>query len=90
MGQCRIVAQLQILVTRDVVDASDGGEQLRLLHGVNAKIGFQVEIEIQHVLGIPGLLHHQSEDAFLDGFVGGLRGWDGCCFRLCDRLQRAQ
>ena len=61
--QGREIAQLQVRVARDVVGLADGGEHLGLLDGVDAEIGFQVEIEIQHVLGIAGLLRDQVEHA---------------------------
>ena len=41
MGQRGIIAQLDVLVARDVVGRADGREQLGLLDGVNAEIGFQ-------------------------------------------------
>ena len=63
--QRRKVAQLEILVARNVVDLADGSEHLRLLDGVDAEVGFQIEIEIQHVLGIAGLLDHECQDALL-------------------------
>ena len=65
MRQRRVIAQLAVLVARNVVDLADGGEHFRLLDGVHAEVGFQIKIDIQHVFGIAGLLHHQVEDAFL-------------------------
>ena len=61
-----IVAQLAILVARDVVDFADGGKHLCLLDGVDAEIGFEIEIQIQHIFGIAGLLYRQSQDALFD------------------------
>ena len=63
--QCRIVAQLAVFIARDVVDLADGGEHFCLLDGVDAEIGFEIEIEIEHVVGIAGLLDHQRQDALL-------------------------
>ena len=63
--QGRVIAQFAVLVARDVVDLADGREHLRLLDGVHAKVCFQIEIHVQHVFRIAGLLHHQLEDAFL-------------------------
>ena len=65
-----IVAQLPVLVARDVVDLADGGEHLRLLHGVNAEIGFEIEVQVQHVLRIAGLFDHQSKNAFFHRVAG--------------------
>ena len=77
-----IVAQLKVLVARNVIFRSDGREHLRLFHGVDAEVRFEVEIQVQHVLRIAGLLDHQCENAFLDGIAGdALRGCrSGCRF----------
>ena len=71
MRQGGIVAQLAVLVARDVVDLADGREDFRLLDGVDAEIGFQIQIEIEHVLGIAGLLDHQGQDALLHRIAVG-------------------
>ena len=63
--QGREIAQLQIGIARDVVSLADGGEHLRLLDGIDAEVGFQVEVQVQHVFGIAGLFDHQVQDAFL-------------------------
>jgi hypothetical protein len=60
-----VVAELAVLIARDVVDFADGGEHLCLLDGIDAEVGFQVEIDIQHVLRVAGLLDHQGENALL-------------------------
>ena len=73
MRQGRIVAQLAVLVARNVVDLADGREHFCLLDGVHAEIGFQIEIDIQHVLRIAGLLDHQGKDAFLHRFASAVR-----------------
>ena len=102
--QRRIVAQLAVLVARDVVDLADGGEHLRLLDGVDAEIGFQIEVEVQHVFRIAGLLDHQRENALLHGLVrsgadvvrmlssgaGRLRRSGRYDWRRCDRRSRAR
>ena len=77
-----IVAQLAVLVARNVVGRADGGEHFRLFHGVDAEVGFEIEIEIQHVDGIAGLLHYECEDAILHGIgsdsSGRCRNRDRC------------
>ena len=70
--QSRVVAQLAVLVARNVVDLADGGEHLRLFDGVNPEVGFEIEIQIQHVFRIAGLLHHQGQNAFLHGIAVGV------------------
>ncbi len=64
--QCGIVSQFAILVAWNAVDLADGREHFRLFDGVNPEIGFEIEIQVQHVFRIAGLLHHQCENAFLD------------------------
>ena len=79
MRQRRIVAQLAVLVARDVVDLADGGEHLRLLDGVDAEVGFEIEVEIQHVLRIAGLLDHKRQNAFLHRIASAVRPDCGSC-----------
>ena len=64
--QRRIVAQLAVLIARNVVDLADGREHFGLLDRVDAEVGLEIEIQIQHVFRIAGLLYHQRENAFLD------------------------
>ena len=74
--QGREIAQLEIGIARDVVSLADGGKQLRLLDGIDTQIGFEVEIQVEHVSRIAGLFHHQFQDAIRDRVAGGLlRGW---------------
>src|SRR5271157_1315383 len=40
MRQCRVVAELAVLVTRNAVDLADGGKHLRLLDGVDTEVCF--------------------------------------------------
>ena len=70
MLQCREVAELHVLLTLDAVCLADGGEGFGLLHGVDAEVGFEVEVHLQHVLGVAGLVRDDFED-FLDDGVGG-------------------
>lgn len=58
MGKGGILAELAIFVTRNAVDFADGGEHLGLLDRVDAKIGFEVKIEVEHVGGVAGFLNH--------------------------------
>ena len=65
MSQRRIVAQLAVLIARDAVDLADGCEHLRLFDGIDSEVGFEVQIQVQHVFRIAGLLRHQGKNAFL-------------------------
>ena len=71
VGQCREVAQLEILIARNVVCRPDGREHLRLFDGVDAEVRFQVEVKVQHVLGIAGLLGYDLQHFVLNGVVRG-------------------
>ena len=90
MSQRGVIAQLAILIARNVVCGSDCGKHLRLLHGVDAEIRFEVQIEIQHVFGIASLLHYQSEDAILHGIARYAlrRCRNGCRFLIDCRGRR--
>ena len=46
-----------------------GGEQLGLLDGVYAEVGFHVEVQLQHILGVAGLFGDHPEDLFLYGIL---------------------
>jgi hypothetical protein len=55
------VAQLEVFLARDVVGLANGGEGLGLLHGVDAEVRLEVEIEVEHVGRVAGLLGHDGE-----------------------------
>ena len=62
-----IVPQLQRVVALDPVFLADGREQLRLLDGVDAEVGFEVEVHGQHLGRVAGLFGHQGHDALGHG-----------------------
>ena len=70
------VAQFEIFIAWDVVGCANGGEHLRLLHGVDAEIGFEIEIQIEHVFGIAGFSGYDIENLFLGS--PHLRGRRSC------------
>ena len=70
--QRRIVAEFPIFVARDVIGFTNRCEYFRLLHRVDAEVGFQIEVQVQHVLRIAGLLRDDLQDFFLD-WIGS--GW---------------
>ena len=69
--QRREIAQLEIRIARDVEGRAHRGEHLRLFHGVDAEVGFQVEIQVQHVHRVAGLLGDNRQHLVLDGVAGG-------------------
>ncbi len=70
MLQARVVAQLELVVAHDAVGLSHGGEELGLLHGVDTEVSFEIEIEVEHVLGVAGLLGHECEHPLADLVLG--------------------
>ena len=81
------IAQLQVLIARNVIGRAHRGKHLRLLHGIDSEIGFQIEIKVEHLLGIASLLGNDFQDPGLDRFVRRgradcrrrrqRRGWNG-------------
>src|SRR4051794_9805886 len=59
------IAQPDILFARNVVRFANGREQFRLFYGVDSKVGFKVQIGIQHLGRITGLLDDQGQDSLL-------------------------
>ncbi len=41
-------------------------EQLRLFDRVDAEVGLEVEVRLEHVLGVAGLLGEEVQQAFSD------------------------
>ncbi len=74
-----VVAQLEVLLHRNVEGRADGGEGLRLLDSVDAQVGLQVQVQLQHVLGVAGLLGDDAQNRRLDCISPG---------RGCQRLNR--
>ena len=61
MRQRRVITQLAVFVSRNVVDLTDSREQLGLLDRINAQICLKVQIQSEHVLRVASLLTYQSE-----------------------------
>ena len=74
MAQGRVVAQGEAVVAFDVVGGSDGGEGLGLFDGVDAEVGFQVEVQVEQVGGVAGLLGHDLQHPRLHLVAGRRRG----------------
>src|SRR5664280_2365968 len=64
------VAQLDVLVAGDAVGLPHRGEQLGLLDGVHTEVRLQVQVQVQHVLGIARLLRHQGQNPLADLALG--------------------
>ena len=92
VGEGGVVAEFELVVAFDAVVLADGGEHFGLFDGVDAEVGFEVEVEGEHVGGVAGLVGDQGEDVGFDVSVGrrpGLDGLDGCRLRLRPSLSRA-
>ena len=79
LGQGVIVAQLDVIAARDVIGLADGGKDLGLLDGVDAQVGLEVEVEVEHIGRVAGLFADQGQDALGDGVASlpGLWGYLG-------------
>ncbi len=75
--QGRVVAQLQVVATRDVECLPDGQEGLGLFDRVDAEVGFHVQIEVEHLLWIAGLFGDDGQYLVGDR-VGGRKLFDDC------------
>ncbi len=69
MRERGIVTELAVLIAGNAIDFTDRGEHFGLLDGVDAEVGFEIKIQIEHVLRVSGFLDHQREDAFLHGIA---------------------
>ena len=85
-----VVAELELVVAFDAVGFADGGEEFGLFDGVDAEVGFEVEIEIEHLGWVAGLFGDQRQDPCGDGIAlrlgSGRRGRD----RRRDRRGRSR
>ena len=67
------VTQLEIRLAGDIVGLAHRGKDFGLLDGVDAEVGFEVEIEVKHVDGITSLFGDEAQDAVLDRVGNGTR-----------------
>ena len=72
MRQGGEVTQLAVHIAWDVVDLADRREHLRLFHRVDAKVGFQVEIQVEHLFRVARLFGHDVQHRIGD-FVDARR-----------------
>ena len=66
----RVLAQLAAVVARDSPLLPHGREELGLLDGVDAEVGFEVELGVEHLGRVAGLLGHDGQDARQDRVPG--------------------
>jgi hypothetical protein len=57
----RVVAQLQVVAAGDVERVADGLERLGLLDRVDAQVGFHVQVEVEHLQRVAGLLGDNAQ-----------------------------
>ncbi len=65
--QRRVIAQLQVVAARDIEGVADGLEGLGLLDGVDAQVGFHVQVKLQHLQRVAGLGGHDLQHLVSDG-----------------------
>ena len=59
----RVVAEFEFVVVVDAVFLADGGEQFGLFDGVDAEVGFEVEVDGEHLGRVAGLFGDEGDDA---------------------------
>ena len=65
-------------VARNIKGLPHGREHLRLLHGVDAEVGFEIQVQVEHILRIAGLSATISSTLSSIGSSdggGGAGGW---------------
>jgi hypothetical protein len=55
-------SQLELIVAGNVVGLTHRGKGLGLLDGVDPEIGFEIELQIEHVGRVSGLLGDDGQD----------------------------
>ncbi len=77
-----VVAEGEVVVAFDAVTVADGGEGFGLFDGVDSEVGFQVEVEVEHLGWVAGLFghHRQHRVPHLIHLCRSCRG--RCCLRL--------
>ena len=73
-----VVAQFDLIVTGDAVGFTDRRKYFRLLDRVDTQVGFEIQIQIEHVDGIAGFLGDQRQDPLLHRFAGYGSFWLWC------------
>ena len=68
-AQGRELPQLEIVLARDVVGLAHRGKGLGLLDRVDAEVGLEVELEVEHVGRIPGLLGDDRQHLVRNGIA---------------------
>ncbi len=78
-----VVAQLEVFDPLDIERRAHGREGLGLLDRIDAQVGLKVEVELEHVGGVAGLLGHDRQH-LRHHRVGGLSS-PRCGNALCHR-----
>ena len=81
VAQGGVVAELEGVVAGDAVALADGGEHLGLLDGVDAEVGFEVEVGVEHVGRVAGLGGDDLQDRGGDVLGRGAAGRRGATAR---------
>ena len=66
MGEGGEVAELQVGVAFDAEVFADGREEFGLFDGVDAEVGFEVEVGVEHVGRVAGLVGDQCQHGRVD------------------------
>ena len=81
VGEGGEVAEPHVLIAGDAELLAHGGEHLGLLDGVDAQVGFEVEIEVEQFGRVAGHVRDDLHDLADYRVLGGCRGSRGRCLR---------
>jgi hypothetical protein len=87
-----VVAQVEVVAARDVEGLAQGDEGFGLLDCIDAQVGLQVEVQLQHLLRVARLRGDDGQHPGRDRIPGGGRGggwrWGGRRRRRRERGRR--
>ena len=66
-AEVREIAQLEVGIAWDAEDFANRGEHFRLLDGIDAEVGFHVQVRIEHLDGVAGLFGDDGEHLVANG-----------------------
>ena len=70
MIERREITELEVVISWNAIGFAHRSKRFRLLDRIDAEVGFQIEVELEHVGRIPG---HAGYD--LEHLVGDLARW---------------
>ena len=66
MSQGGIIAQLEVFSAWDIEGFAQGQEGLGLFDGIDAQVGFQIQVRLEHVHRVAGFFRDNLQDLVID------------------------